>query len=262
MLESSSQNNQKIKCFYNLSRKLIYEGELDWKISSMNNVKLTALLFEDILVFLEKVRTESSNDEKRRYLLRPLIYSIISKTKQMFTPVIPISCINSFRSMHDKRSFHIVAIIEDPLKSSKHSSKPIQTQMLFILIAKSGDERNKWTTYLQELTGKMLQIAANVEVTSPPAAAQTLTTTTSLAYLGSNGAETQSPTLRSNSVSTSTLLNSNKNYGSENPSGKVLNKSNSAVVANSGIFADLDGRSKDTDDFKKESSNELKGKLK
>ena len=29
--------------------------------------------------------------------------------------------------------------------------------MLFILIAKSGDERNKWTQYLQELTGKMTQ---------------------------------------------------------------------------------------------------------
>ena len=117
-----------------LSRKLVYEGELYWKLS---NVKLTALLFEDILVFLEKVNTESSNDDKRRYVLRPLIY-IISKTKQMFTPVIPLSCINSFRSMYDKRSFHIVAIINDSIKSNKHSSKPIQTQMLFILIAKSG----------------------------------------------------------------------------------------------------------------------------
>ena len=174
-------------------------------------VKLTALLFEDILVFLEKIHTESSNDEKRRYVLRPLIY-IISKTKQMFTPVIPLSCINSFRSMHDKRSFHIVAIIDDQCKASKHSSssKPIQTQMLFILIAKSGDERNKWTTYLQELTGKTmqnekLQGSANIDLGSPTSSSQP-SSTTSLVSLTSSSSSLQ-PTLRTNSVSASTLIN-------------------------------------------------------
>ena len=158
-----------------VNRRLVYEGELEWKLS---NIKLMALLFEDILVFLETVRHESSNDEKRRYVLRPLIY-IIGKTKQMFTPVIPLSCINSFRSMHDKRSFHLVAIIEDSIKLSNsnsnayssslihstkptfQSTKPIQAQMLFILIAKSGDERNKWTSHLQDLTGKMMQSVGN-----------------------------------------------------------------------------------------------------
>jgi Rho guanine nucleotide exchange factor 12 len=199
------------------SRKLVYEGELEWKLS---NLKLMALLFEDILVFLETVRHESSNDEKRRYLLRPLIY-IIGKSKQMFTPVIPLTCINSFRSMHDKRSFHLVAIIEDGAKLTKHStissssssssSKPIQAQMLFILIAKSGDERNKWTTHLQELTGKMMQTVGNdlqtsnvQDLTNKPTS---LTNTISATNLLSN--YTPNSIKNSNSVSSSALL-SNK----------------------------------------------------
>ena len=130
----------------------------------------------------------------------------------MFTPVIPLSCINSFRSMHDKRSFHIVAIIDDQCKASKHSSssKPIQTQMLFILIAKSGDERNKWTTYLQELTGKTmqnekLQGSANIDLGSPTSSSQP-SSTTSLVSLTSSSSASQ-PTLRTNSVSASTLIN-------------------------------------------------------
>ena len=136
------------------SRKLIYEGELEWKMNGM--VKLHALLFEDILVFLERERT---GDEKRRYILRPLFYTL-NKTKQMFTPVIPLNCINSFSAMHEKRNFHLVVIIDDNVKAKTSNNKPdkvIQTQMLFIFFAKSGDERNKWISYLQELTGKMSQ---------------------------------------------------------------------------------------------------------
>lgn len=194
------------------ARKLIYEGELEWKLS---NIKLTALLFEDILVFLEMLKTDTSNDEKKKYILRPLIY-IIGKTKQMFTPVIPLSCINSFRSMHDKRSFHLVAIIEDSSKLAKHStmlsSKPIQAQMLFILIAKSGDERNKWTQHLQELTGKMMQSVghelhnSNVQDLTK-SSSNSLTNTTSATNLLSNTAQS---TIRNNSISTSALLNPTK----------------------------------------------------
>jgi hypothetical protein len=164
------------------SRKLIYEGELEWKIHV--SIKLQALLFEDILVFLERV----SNDEKRRYILKPLSF-IFNRSRQTFTPVIPLSCINSFNPMHEKRQFHLVVIIDDHSKSStslnknkdtptlsqqqstpqllsqtSNSSgssgttpKSIQTQMLFIMMAKSGDERNKWIHYLQELTGKLTQ---------------------------------------------------------------------------------------------------------
>ena len=76
----------------------------------------------------------------------------------MFTPVIPLYCINSFSAMHEKRNFHLVVIIDDNLKSkSNKPEKVIQTQMLFIFFAKSGDERNKWISYLQELTGKVSQ---------------------------------------------------------------------------------------------------------
>lgn len=124
-----------------------------------------ALLFEDILVFLERI-TSTSNDDNdvktRRYSLRPLVYTI-NKVKQVFTPVIPLSCINSFRPMHEKRYFHLVVILHDEAlkvaqKSKGSQDNPIQTQMLFILIAKSGDERNKWVSYLQALTGKLSQI--------------------------------------------------------------------------------------------------------
>ena len=138
------------------ARKLIYEGELEWKVT--NNVKLVALLFPDIIVFLERVAAE----EKRRYVLRPLS-CMVGKQKCTFTPVIPLSFIKSFNPMPaDKRGFHIVVLIEDGTKSSSKSSsssssssKPIQTQILFILYAKSGEERNKWTSHLQALTGKM-----------------------------------------------------------------------------------------------------------
>lgn len=65
--------------------------------------------------------------------------------------------------MHEKRYFHLVVILHDEAlkvaqKSKGSQDNPIQTQMLFILIAKSGDERNKWVSYLQALTGKLSQI--------------------------------------------------------------------------------------------------------
>ncbi len=209
-----------------VNRRLVYEGELEWKLS---NIKLMALLFEDILVFLETVRHESSNDEKRRYVLRPLIY-IIGKTKQMFTPVIPLSCINSFRSMHDKRSFHLVAIIEDSIKLSSNSNtyssslittkptfqstKPIQAQMLFILIAKSGDERNKWTSHLQDLTGKMMQSVgndthnSNVQDLTNKDTTTTKTSTISASNLLNSTNSIISSKNNANSISSSALISS------------------------------------------------------
>lgn len=254
-----------------LGRRLVYEGELDWKISNMNTFKLTALLFEDIFVFLEKVRgntsssnNESASDEKpRRYLLRPLIYSI-SKTKQIFTPVIPLSCLNSFGSMPDKRSFHLVAFIEEPFNKSfgKHSlssSKPIQTQILFILTTKSGDERNKWTAHLQEVTGKMLQNAHVDHLTSPPPAppastiAPSLTSTTSLAHLGEASSTFNPPMRHSNSMSTSTLvtratdlLGNMTSKRSAQQSQQAVNEPATAPVSTTtnraSLFSDLDAK--------------------
>lgn len=124
-----------------------------------------ALLFEDILVFLERINSSSVNsnsnedadNKTKRYFLRPLIYTI-NKSKQVFTPVIPLNCVNNFRPMHEKRYFHLVVIIHDEALKHSQKSSQIQTQMLFILIAKSGDERNKWVSYLQALTGKLSQI--------------------------------------------------------------------------------------------------------
>ena len=143
----------KLNFFKNLNitnRKLIYEGELEW--TNANGIRLNALLFEDILIFL----VESSDNEKRRYILRPLVI-MLHKTKQIFTPVIPLSSINNIRSIpHEKRSFHFVSIIEDSKssKENKDSSKSILTQMLFMLYAKSGDDRSQWLHHLQQLTGK------------------------------------------------------------------------------------------------------------
>jgi hypothetical protein len=180
------------------SRKLIYEGELEWKT---NGIKLMTLLFEDILVFLEFER-EKANE--RRYVLRPLLYTI-NKSRHIFTPVIPLSCINSFAPMPEKRNFHLVVIIGDDNLKLKH--KAIQTQMLFILITKSGDERNKWIQNLQELTGKLSQ--ADKQLNSIDL---TLTnnqsSTTSLISLATNQSNS-SNNLYATSVSSSNLIMSN-----------------------------------------------------
>jgi len=238
-----------------VNRRLVYEGELEWKLS---NLKLMALLFEDILVFLETTTLRHDSDKsasdlesKRRYVLRPLIY-IIGKAKQMFTPVIPLSCINSFRSMHDKRSFHLVAIIEDSIKmstqtsttssgtysssssssstgsankplsstfqSSTSNTKPIQAQMLFILIAKSGDERNKWTSHLQELTGKMMQSVGNDVHNSnvQDLTTSSKTSTISASNLLSSNNNSNNKNNAINSISSSALISSNNNNNNKN----------------------------------------------
>jgi len=118
--------------------------------------------------------------------------------------------------------------------------------MLFILISKSGDERNKWTTYFQQLTGKTLQISTVDTITSSQPAttlpSQTLTSTTSLAYL-KNSTRTNS-SLRPNSMSTSTLLNTKSDFTSLTDNESVLNSSQSKSATIESIFADLD-RKKD-----------------
>ena len=50
-------------------RKLVYEGELEWNMNG--GTRLVALLFNDILVFVER-----GDDAKRRYILKPLTYTI------------------------------------------------------------------------------------------------------------------------------------------------------------------------------------------
>ena len=179
------------------SRKLIYEGELEWTVNSQ--VKLTALLFEDILVFLERERSATATgDDKRRYILRPLLYSI-QKAKQTFTPVIPLGCIHSFSAMHEKRNFHLVVIIDDNLKATKSNGnlttgktdKFMSNQRLFIFVARSGDERNKWVSYLQALTGKLSQTekqSASIDLTQ-----QSNASTSSLLTLASQQAAANGP---------------------------------------------------------------------
>lgn len=138
-------------------RKLIYEGELEWKVN--NTIRyLIVFLYEDILVLVERL-----TEEKRRYILKPLNY-LINKSKTLFSPVIPLVWIDSFRPMSEKRLFHLVAINREHKDSRESSSsllssskQQMQNQILFIFVAKSGDERNKWCTYLQDLTGKISQ---------------------------------------------------------------------------------------------------------
>lgn len=125
------------------SRKLIYEGELEWKISKDGNPKFMVLLFEDILVFLDRSSTTG------RYSLKPMMCSI-GKERHTFTPLIRVADIHQIKEMPDKRGFHMTVFIDDVTKSVK---KKLESKMLFILDAKSGDERNKWTSYLQELSG-------------------------------------------------------------------------------------------------------------
>lgn len=119
--------------------------------------------------------------------------------------------------MHEKRYFHLVVIIDDNLKSK--NNRPIQTQMLFILIAKSGDERNKWTSYLQELTGKMSQSdkqMPSIDLTLNPQPSSTTsllsltshTSSSTLASQGPNAASTLTPSYSSSALTVSSA-NSN-----------------------------------------------------
>ena len=232
------------------SRKLIYEGELEWKINV--TYKLLALLFDDILVFLER----SNDSEKRRcYILKPLSF-VFNRSKQTFTPVIPLSCINRFSPMHDKRSFHLVVIFDEHMiksssktlnqqnstpqllqqqlstsSSSSQPSKTIQTQMLFILIAKSGDERNKWTQYLQDLTGKMSQNdkhaidLSNVHTLSHQLTTSVSTGTIASANLTPGSTTTNSSTNTINSLQIAPInvnLNENNNSISKSSSEEKL----------------------------------------
>ncbi|CAF0826197.1 unnamed protein product [Brachionus calyciflorus] len=132
-------------------RKLIYEGELEWKFNNGASSKLlTALLYEDILVLLEKAA-----DEKRRFILKPLNYSQ-NRTKLTITPVFPLSWIISFNPMNEKRQFHLVVQLMQKDKEII-KEKNYDNRILLIFAAKSGDERNKWCSNLQDLTGKMTQ---------------------------------------------------------------------------------------------------------
>jgi hypothetical protein len=75
--------------------------------------------------------------------------------------------------------------------------------MLFIFIAKSGDERNKWVTYLQALTGKLSQTdkqATNIDLRQPAAAAvqpsqSSTSSLTSLATTNSSSASSSTANL-------------------------------------------------------------------
>ena len=126
-----------------------YVGELDWKVGNSHTSLLT-LLFTDILVFLEKIPT--NDHEKQRYALKPLVYSLGKNQKNTFTPVIPTICINSFREM-DKRGFYLVVLIkeEEENKTKKQKSSMANNQMLFMLTAKSGDDKAKWLYHLQSV---------------------------------------------------------------------------------------------------------------
>lgn len=232
------------------TRKLIYEGELEWKIN--HSIKqLTALLYQDILVLLER-----STDEKRRYILKPLTY-LQNKSKQIFTPVIPLIWIESFKPMQEKRLFHLVAIIRDhketresstSLLSKQISSSQIQNQILFIFVAKSGDERNKWCTYLQELTGRMSQLEKQGPMIDLSLNRQQSSASSLLSHSASNAAlsATLSSTISSglntlNGSLSSSALSSNLQFAplnvslNSNNNNEQTNKQTSSVSTNAQV---------------------------
>ncbi len=155
-----------------------YVGELDWKVGNLHT-PLLSLLFTDILVFLEKIPT--NDHEKQRYALKPLVYSLGKNQKNTFTPVIPTSCINSFREM-EKRGFYLVVIIEEENKTKKQKSSN-SNQMLFMLTAKSGDDRTKWLNHLQSVIGSKSNKSLSNEIDSSKSSQISLTKQSSDASL-------------------------------------------------------------------------------
>lgn len=114
---------------------------------------LLALLFSDIIVFLEKNPSNDGTNEKR-FALKPLIFSL-DKKNCTFTPVVPLNFIISMHNIEtDKRSFCLVVIIPENSHSQSFKQKSSMTsQMLFMLQAKSGDDKAKWISHLETIIG-------------------------------------------------------------------------------------------------------------
>ena len=132
------------------NRELKYYGDIELRTGTSQSSFL-ALLFTDILVFLEKV---SSNENEKRYALKPLSFSL-EKKHCTFTPIVPMHCIISLHQIeNEKRGFYIVVIIPESTHSQSFKQKTSMTsQMLFMLTTKSGDDRTKWLSHLQSSIG-------------------------------------------------------------------------------------------------------------
>lgn len=177
---------------------MLYEGELEWKHLKNGSKILHALLYEDILVLLEK-----SADEKRRYILKQLNY-IENRLKKILTPVIPIVWITRFGLLSDKRQFYLV--VEQDGASDKNS---MENKKLLTFVTKSGDERSKWCNYLEHLTVKNDESSVlNRQQSS----------VSSLSYSPSNSNISQKSTsFLSSSISSSALSNTLTAQSDEQP---------------------------------------------
>jgi hypothetical protein len=73
----------------------------------------------------------------------------------------------------EKRGFYLVVLIDEDNKPKKQKSS-MTTQMLFMLTAKSGDERAKWLFHLQSVAGTKTNIKPCIDIdpTKTAAAAQ------------------------------------------------------------------------------------------
>lgn len=125
---------------------------MDCKIGD-TNISFSALLFFDMLVFIDRISTDEHEPE--RYVLKPLTYKLKDK-KFIFSPVIPVNCIYSCDKMErSKRDFYLVVILPN---DNNAENKKISTQLVFILTALSDADRDQWIFHLNKYT-KIKKIA-------------------------------------------------------------------------------------------------------
>ena len=104
------------------------------------------LLFNDILVLIEKIPKKRKEPEK--FVLKPLVYKLNDKN-YICSPIIPISFIHSpKKSDGSKRGFSLVVIIpnDNNAKNIKYKS-----ELELILTALTDDNRNQMIDHLQRL---------------------------------------------------------------------------------------------------------------
>jgi hypothetical protein len=74
----------------------------------------------------------------------------------------------------EKRGFYLVVIIEEENKTKKQKSSN-SNQMLFMLTAKSGDDRTKWLNHLQAVIGSKSNKSLSNEIDSSKSSQISLT---------------------------------------------------------------------------------------
>ncbi|XP_074634912.1 rho guanine nucleotide exchange factor 12-like isoform X1 [Acropora palmata] len=131
-----STNNKTMEEFKDLDltkKKLVYDGDLTWRISRTKSVDLHVLLLEDLLILLQK------QDDK--YVLKCLSTTVIAgyqDTKTTHSPIIKLNGVLARNVATDKRAFFLVS-----------TSATVGPQIYELVTATVTDRKN-WYKYITD----------------------------------------------------------------------------------------------------------------